>query len=742
MHKLGELLAEDREPAQGRRGFLKVSAAWGGGLLVSHVFVDSVSADVSAAANPIDPKTAGSAPTMGLGAWLRIGRDGSVVFMMSQSEMGQGSHTGLAMVVAEELDASYANVNYEQAPVEAAYFNPRYIGLNGGQGTGGSSSISQVAPVLRLACAAARTLLVQVAAARWGVPMPECSTDASVVTHGLSGRRFGYGELAEDASRLTAPEKPVLKNPADFKLLGRPMPRRDTPAKVNGSAQYGLDVILPGMLTAVVARNPVFGRGYRSFDDSLAKRAKGVAAVVPISAGIAVVADTFWRARSAREKLKVDWDATFDPAFDSKHLSATMESLMRTPGIVARNDGDAQAAFAQAAKKISAVYESQYLDCSPLEPMNATAWVRGDRCEVWAPMQFQSRALSAAQRITGLSPERITIHTTYLGGGFGRRFFHDFVEQALEVSTALKKPVKLMFTREDDMTHSFYRPASRNLLEAGLDEHGNIVSWRHKAVSKSILGFLWPERVAKTGLDGTATQGASNLPYALPNYQVEWVPLVSPAPVGIWRSVGDSQNAFVTQSFMDELAYAAGKDPYEFRRALLEKVPRLRAVLDLVAEKAGWGQPLPAGVFRGIAAVTCYGALAAQVAEVSVDAEGRINVLRIVAALDAGWVANPDSVRQQAEGGVMYGLSAAMGEEITIAQGRVEQTNFHQYPVMRFPQMPKVEFHLIRSTEPALSVGEPAGTPCVAPAVANAVFAATGVRMRSMPFSKVPLRRA
>lgn len=724
--------------APGRRSFLKLGAAVGGGLMLC---LSGLPARDALAAMTGTPSQATP-----LGAWLRIGRDGIVTFMMSQSEMGQGSHTGLAMVVAEELEVPLSHVRLEQAPVTAAYFNPRYAGANGGQGTGGSSSISQVAPPIRTACAAVREVLLSAGAVALGVARSECRADAGEVVHIPSGRRVTYGRVADAAAQLPLSANAAVKSPKDFKLLGRFAPRRDLQAKVRGQAKYGIDTDVPGMLTALVSRCPVFGGKLKRFDATAALREPGVVRVVEISTGLAVVARSFWQARKGRDALQVEWETSPDPRWDSENLRATFEALAEQEGVVARNDGDAAAALAAGAKKLVAVYESQYLDAACMEPMNTTAHVTRDRCEIWSPTQFQSRALSAAQRITGLPAQRIVVHTTYLGGGFGRRFYHDFVEEAVETSKAVGAPVKLVRTREDDLRHSFYRPASWNRLEAALDAEGRITAWRHKAASSSILKILWPERVdARTGLDGTATQGASNLLYELPHYRVEWVRVDSPVPVGIWRSVGDSQNAFVTQCFIDELAFAAKQDPVQFRLEHLTKTPqaqRLAAVLRLAAERAGWERPPPAGVFRGCAAVQCYGAYAAQVAEVSVSPEGEIKVHRVVAALDCGWVTSPDLVRQQAEGGIVQGLSAAMGEAITIKGGAVEQSNFHDYPMARLVSQPRIEFHLMPSEQPPLSAGEPAGTPCIAPAVANAVFAATGVRMRSMPFSRHSLKKA
>lgn len=726
-------------PSVSRRVFLKLTVAAGGGMLLSATGVTAPRNGVPGA----DPHREAGTPFT---AWLRLDNEGRVTFMMSQSEMGQGVHTGLSMIVAEELDARYDQVHFEQAPVTDAFFNPRYIGANGGQGTGGSSSISQLAPVLRHACASVRDVLLRAGAQQLQVRAAECQTDAGFVIHTPSGRRVGYGALAQAASRLPLPDQPRLKEPKEFKLLGTVVPRRDIPAKINGQAVFGLDVKVPGALVALVARCPVFGGTLGQLDSDAASKVPGVLAVVPITSGVAVVADSFWHAKKGRDALQISWNATPDPRWDSDELSRTFEQLATMPGISARDEGDVERALAELPTRLDAVYESQYLDPAPMEPMNCTAWVQDDRCEIWAPTQFQSRALSAAQRITGLPADRITINTTYLGGGFGRRFYHDYVDEAVEVSKAVGRPVKVMRTREDDMTHSFYRPASYNRISAALDADGRIAAWHHRAVSSSILKRLWPERInPKTGLDATAGHEAANLLYDIPNYRFDWVPTESPVPVGIWRSVGDSQNTFVTQSFIDELAHAAGRDPLEFRRSHLGDKPgaaRLRAVLDMVAEKAGWGTPLPPGRHRGIAAVQCYGAYAAQVAEVSVSGDGQIVVHRIVAGLDCGWVTSPDLVRQQAEGGIMFGLSAALSEAITIKGGAVEQSNFHQYSTLRMSQMPVVEFHLMPSEMPPLSVGEPAGVPCVAPAVANAVFAATGVRMRSMPFSRHTLKPA
>jgi isoquinoline 1-oxidoreductase beta subunit len=661
-------------------------------------------------------------------AWVRIAPDGTVTIVVAQAEMGQGVHTSLPMLVAEELDVDLSTVKLEVAPAnDALYANPA-IGF---QATGGSTAVRAFYEPLRKAGAAAREMLVTAAAADWGVPAHECTTAQGVVQHAASGRSAPYGALAARAAALPVPGNPKLKDPASFRLVGKPVHRTDTRDKVNGRAVFGLDVQVPGMLTAVVARCPVFGGRAKGFDAAAAKGVKGVREVLAIRSGVAVVADGFWPARQGREALRITWDEGANAKASSAGIRQLFRRAASRAGIVARNEGNAARALAGAARKVEAVYEVPFLAHATMEPMNCTAHVRADRAEVWVGTQAPTLAQKVVAGVTGLKPESVAVHTTLLGGGFGRRFEMDMVAEAAEVSKAVGAPVKVVYTREDDTRHDFYRPATYNVFRAGLDRQGRPIAWTHRVVGPSIFARAAPQWLDKTGLDSTSVEGAANLPYAIPNLRVDWVRHDTAVPVGFWRSVGGSQNAFITESFVDELAHAARQDPFEFRRRLLEHHPRHRAVLELAAEKAGWGAPLPAGRARGIAVHESFGSYVAEVAEVSV-AEGRVRVHRVVCAVDCGTVVNPDTVVAQMESGIVYGLTAALHGAITLERGRVQQSNFHDYPLLRLNEMPLVETHILPSTAAPGGVGEP-GVPPAAPAVTNAVFALTGKRVRSLP---------
>jgi isoquinoline 1-oxidoreductase beta subunit len=677
-------------------------------------------------------------------AWIRIDKDGIVTIINSQSEMGQGTLTSMAMILADELEADWSKVKVEQGPASRAFDNPGwppYIErlFGGSQLTAGSMSIRGLFMTWRRAGAAAKEMLMAAAAKEWGVPIGEVYAEQGAVHHRPSGRKLGYGELSDKAAQLPVPQNPTLKTPDQFKLIGKKVPRRDTPDKVTGKAVYGIDVKVPGMLVATVQRCPVFGGTVASFDASKALAIKGVRHVVQISSGIAVVADNYWTAKRGRDALVVNWNEGPNAKQSSAAISQAYAALAQQPGPVARREGDVAKALGAAPKVIEAVYEVPFLAHATMEPMNCTAHVRADGCDVWAPTQTAIGTQSAAMRATGLPREKVRVHTTFLGGGFGRRGEKDFVVDAVETSKAVGAPVKVVWSREDDMQHDHYRPATYNAFRAGLDTNGMPVAWMHRIAGPSItaqrLG-LPPDRI-----DRAMTEGAANHPYDIPNMQIEYHYKEVGVPVGFWRSVGASQNAFIVESFIDELAHAAGKDPYEYRRALLGKSLRHKGVLELAATKAGWGSPLPPGRHRGIAVAFSYGSWAAEVAEVSVAADGGVRVHRVVVAIDCGFAVNPDQIRAQMESGIVYGLTAALYGAITLENGRVQQSNFHDYPMLRINEMPVVETHIMQSPHPPGGVGEPA-VPPIAPAVANAIFAATGKRIRRLPIRTEELRRA
>jgi isoquinoline 1-oxidoreductase beta subunit len=555
------------------------------------------------------------------------------------------------------------------------------------------------------------------------------------VIHTGTNRRLTFGALAQRAAALPVPADVQLKDPKDWRLAGKPTKRLDTRFKVNGTAQFGIDVRVPGMLTALVARSPVFGGKVRTFDASAATAIPGVRRVVQISSGVAVVGDGYWPAKQGRDALKVSWDEGPVAQVSSASISSLFAQRATQDGAVARHDGDALAALAGAAQRIEAVYEMPFLAHATMEPMNCTAHVRADGVDIWAPTQFQTGAQMVGAQIGGVGPEKVAVHTTYLGGGFGRRFELDFIMEALETSKAAGAPVKVIWSREDDIQHAQYRPANYHQLRAALDAAGQPVAWTHRIVAPSIMARMFPQTV-KNGLDGEAVEGGVGLPYAVPNVHVDYQLTDTGIPVGFWRSVNNSFNAFAVEGFIDELAVAAKKDPYEYRRGLLTNAPRDRGVLELAATKAGWGTPLPAGRARGIAVYKSFESYAAQVAEVSVSPAGDVRVHRVVCAIDCGMHVNPSTIEAQMQSGIVFGLTAALKGAITIENGRVTQSNFHDYQMLRIAEMPVVEVHIMPSNEAPGGVGEP-GTPPIAPAVCNAIFAATGKRIRRLPIGKV-----
>ncbi len=719
-----------------RRGFLKATAGAGAGLVIGGLLPTGRLTSALAAAS--------DAPVSPFEGYVRIAPDNSVTVISAHFEMGQGPYTGLATLVAEELDADWA-----QMRAEGGAGNPKLYGnlAWGGavQGTGGSTAIASSFERYRRAGAMARAMLVEAAAASWGVPASEIKVENGVVSH-ASGKSATFGELAEAAAALPPPAEVTLKAPADWRLIGDAKLRRlDSVAKTTGKQQFPIDVRLPGMLTAVIAHPPRFGGKVKSFDPAAAKAVPGVVDVVEIPRGVAVVAQSTWAAMKGREALTVEWDESGAETRSSVDIMAEYRRLAEEgQAVVARSEGDAAAAFATAARVLEAEFEFPYLAHAAMEPMDAVAWRQGDKLEVWGGHQMPDLYQAVSAGIAELPPENVTLHVMITGGSFGRRAVADADVIAEVVSTAKaigwKAPVKVQWTREDDMAGGRYRPMYFHKLKAGLDADGRIVAWSHRIVGQSIMAGTPFEGMVTNGVDPTSVEGASTLPYAIPNLHVDLVTTAVGVPVLWWRSVGSTHTAYATEAFIDELAQAAGQDPIEYRLSMLGDHPRHRGVLEKVRDAAGWGDALPAGVSRGVAVAESFGSYVAQVAELSVDGND-VTVQRVVCAVDCGTVVNPDVVAAQMEGGIGFGLGAILKSEITLTEGAVDQTNFDGYEVLRLDEMPKVEVHILPSTESPTGVGEP-GVPPIGPAVANAVFAATGKRIRALPFSRQELRGA
>ena len=679
-----------------------------------------------------------SAAVFAPNAFLRIGADGSVTVIAKHVEMGQGAYTGIATVLAEELDADWEHVRVESAPANVKLYANSAFGM---QGTGGSSAMANSWSQLREAGAKGRAMLLTAAAKDWKVPVTELTTEKGVVLHARSNRKAGYGSLTAKAAALPVPDKVTLKDPKDFKLIGRQAPRVDVPAKVDGTALFTLDVALPGMLVALLKRPPLFGATVKSFDPTAASAVPGVVKVAQVPHGVAVVAKSFWAAKQGRDALVVDWDDTHAERRSSSEMMNEYRRLAEQPASSARKVGDAVPAIKNAAHTVSASYEFPYLAHAPMEPLDAVVKLTATSCEIWAGDQFQTIDQANAAKTAGLDPQQVSINTLYAGGSFGRRanVGSDYIVEAVSIAKAYGAdgtPIKLQWTREDDLHGGLYRPMYFHKLEAGLNEKKELVGWRHVIVGQSIMAGGPFEVMVKNGIDPTSVEGAATIAYEIPNIDVELSTTKSAVPVLWWRVVGSSHTTFAVEAFIDEVAHAAGKDPFAFRRDLLEHEPRMKAVLELAADKAGWSSgPLPKGKGRGIAVGEAFKTYVAQVAEVTVDDAGRVTVDRVVCAVDCGIPINPDVIAAQMEGGIGFGLGAVLYGAITLKDGRVEQDNFNNYRVLRINEMPKVEVHIVPSAEAPTGVGEPGVAP-IGPAVANAIFAATGTRVHMLPFPK------
>ncbi|SED36003.1 xanthine dehydrogenase family protein molybdopterin-binding subunit [Bradyrhizobium erythrophlei] len=707
-----------------RRNFLASSVAVGGGLVLSLSL--SFSGSEAAVAEDFVPN-----------AFIRIGRDGQVVLTMPYVEMGQGTYTSIPMLIAEELEVSLNHVRLEHAPAnEKLYVNP----MLGVQATGNSNALRGGWKPLRQAGATAKAMLIAAAAKRWGVDAKSCRAQDGEVFHAASGRRLKYGELTIEAAQAPIPKEVALKPPEEFRLIGTPAKRLDAAGKVNGTATYGIDVRPAGVKVATLAQSPVFGGKLKSVDDTAAKAIKGVRQIVRLDDAVAVVADHMGAAKKGLEALKIEWDGGDHAALSTQDVARELEQATLKTGAVAQNVGDADKAIANAATKVEATYQVPFLAHATMEPMNCTVHFRRNECEIWIGTQAIARVQAMAAKAAGLPPEKVIVHNHLLGGGFGRRLEADGAVRAVEIAKQLDGPVKVIWTREEDIQHDLYRPYWFDRLVAGLDKDGKPIAWNHRFAGSSVIARWLPPAFAN-GLDPDSTEGAIDLLYKFPNFHVEYVRMEPPGiSTGFWRSVGPSHNVFVTESFVDELAAAAGQDAVVFRRALLDHNPRARAVLDLAAEKAGWSQPLPKGRGRGISLQNAFGSLLAQVAEVEVAKNGSVSVHRVTCAMDCGIVVNPNTVQAQLQSGIMYGVTAALYGEITLKNGRVEQTNFDTYQILRMNEAPTVDVHLINSSEPPGGIGE-TGTSAIVPAIANAIFAATGKRLRKMPIDVNQLKQ-
>jgi isoquinoline 1-oxidoreductase beta subunit len=709
-------------PRLTRRMVLKATAAAGGGLILSLSFPQLKAARAAESGADFAPN-----------AFVRINPDGMVTFTIPQVEMGQGIYTALSMILAEELDAPFEHVKAVAAPPnDKLYGNP----LLGFQVTGGSTSVRAFWKPMRIAGATARAMLVQAAATKWSVDPASCRTENGEVLHDVSAQKAPYGDIVQAAAALTPPQDPPLKPSSDFKVIGKSLKRLDTPDKVNGKAIYGIDARPAGVKIATLASCPVFGGKVAHVNDEQAKTMPGVRQVIVLDDLVAVVGDHMWAAKKGLNALDITWDEGPNASVSTADILNGLMSASEKAGAVAKSTGDA--AKAQGGEtKLEATYHVPFLAHAPMEPMNCTVHVRPDACEIWVGNQVITRAQGIAAKVTGLPLEKVTVHNHLIGGGFGRRLEVDYIAKAVRIAQKVDGPVKVIWTREEDIQQALYRPFYFDRFQASLSG-GKLAAWSHKIAGSSVLA-RWAPPAFKNGLDADAVDGAIDFPYETPNLHVEYVHAEPPAvPTCFWRSVGPGHNIFVIESFVDELAHAAGQDPVAFRRAHLEKEPRLLACLNLAAEKAGWGGALPARIGRGVACQSVFGSYVAAIVEAEVDDEGEIAIRLVTAAVDCGTAVNPDSVEAQIQGGLVFGLTAALYNEITIAKGRVQQSNFNNYRMMRINETPAIDVHLLRNGESPGGIGEP-GTSIAGPALANALFAATGVRLRSLPVDRKQL---
>jgi isoquinoline 1-oxidoreductase subunit beta len=727
-HLTSPAAASDRSPSGSslsRRGFLQAGAVAGGGLLLSLSL-------------PFANREAEAADSFTPNAFIRIGTDGGIVLTMPYVEMGQGTYTSIPMLIAEELEVDLNQVQLVHAPPnEKLYGNPLLAGV---QATGNSNAIRAAWQPLRQAGAIARTMLVSAAAKRWNVDPASCRAQKGEVRHEPTGRHATYGELAADAARIPVPENVALKRPEQFTLIGTPAKRLDTPTKVNGTAIYGIDVRPPGVKIATLAQSPVFGGRVKSVNDAAAKAVKGVRQIIRLDDAIAVVADHMGAAKKGLAALVIEWEDGPHANLNTREIVGELEKATLNAGAVAQNIGDVGKAMAGAVTKVEATYQVPFLAHATMEPMNCTVHVRRDGCEVWVGTQVAARAQAAAAKTTGLPLDKVVVHNHLIGGGFGRRLEIDGVIRAVEIAKQVDGPVKVVWTREEDIQHDMYRPYFFDRISAGLDAMGKPVAWSNRFAGSSIVA-RWLPPGFNNGLDADTTEGAIHLAYALPNMHVEYA-RVEPRgiPTAFWRSVGPSHNVFVTESFMDELATTAKQDPVAYRRDLLANAPRAKAVLELAAEKAGWGQPLSGRAGRGISLQHAFETYMAQVAEVEVSRNGSVRVRRVTCAVDCGTVVNPDTVRAQIQSAIIFGITAALYGDITLKDGRVEQTNFDTYQMLRIDEAPAIDAYIVESREPPGGMGE-AGTSAIVPAVTNAVFAATGKRLRKLPIDPKELKQ-
>jgi len=708
-----------------RRDFLKLTAtaAIGGGLMLGFGLPargevrDTLTTDAPFAPN----------------AFLRIDRAGKVTFVMPVIEMGQGTYTSLPMLIAEELEVDVDKVALEHSPPDdKVYANP-LIGL---QLTGGSTSVRGTYLPLRSAGATARVMLVTAAAQQWSVEPSTCHAEKGAVVHKSTGRKLDYGKLVDAAAKLPVPEKVALKEPANFKLVGTPHRRLDTAGKVDGSAKFGIDTRLPGMKFAVLAQSPTFGGKLLAVDEAKAKAVPGVSQVVRLDDAVAIVAVHTWAAKQGLAAAAPQWNAGPNAKLSTADIVAQLAAASEKPGAVARRDGDAAAAMAKAAKKIDAVYQQPFLAHATMEPMNCTVQVTKDGCDIWVGTQIPGLTQAAVMKLTGLKREQVRIHNHLLGGGFGRRLEYDGTVRAVQIAQQVTGPVQVIWTREEDIQHDMYRPYYYDRLSAGVDAKGKAIAWSHRITGSSIIARYSPPWI-KNGIGPDAVEGSANQPYGFSDIHVDWVRQEPPSGIQTswWRGVGVTRGTFVVESFMDELAINAKQDPLAYRVALLDKNPRAKSVLQTVAAKSGWGKPLPAGQGCGIALCTGFGSFIAQVVQVTVDKEGTVKPTHVWCVVDCGIAVNPDTIRAQMESGIVFGLSGALYGEVTIKDGRVEQTNFGDYRVLRINETPRIEVHLMKSMQAPGGIGEP-GTSCVMPALTNAIYAATGKRIRKLPVGK------